>query len=193
MHMVNTYLETLQECQSRRRIGWIIQNFRETCVSHSLIFSLETKIPWHQIPSRKEKAVMFTNVTADAYQSQLNAGFLKVCEIFKVRGIKYLKYIQEFNTPVCYCGDFPRPETWCRTKRSVIGCLTCRSNCLMGGPWPMNAAIYSRPSAVSLMALFHCMVRFGTARYGTVWLSSGQFAFPLQFSTALEWDFFFYI
>ncbi len=29
----------------------------------------------------------FTNVTAHAYQSQLNAGFSKVCEIFKVRGI----------------------------------------------------------------------------------------------------------
>ncbi len=27
------YLETLQEFRSRRRIGWIIQDFRETCVS----------------------------------------------------------------------------------------------------------------------------------------------------------------
>ncbi len=33
----------------------------------------------------------------------------------------------------------------------------------------------------------HGMVRFGTARYGTVRLSSGRFAFPLQFSTAIEW------
>ncbi len=33
----------------------------------------------------------------------------------------------------------------------------------------------------------HGTVRFGTARYGTVRLSSGQFAFPLQFSTAIEW------
>ncbi len=32
----------------------------------------------------------------------------------------------------------------------MIGCLTCRSNGLMGGPWPMNMAIYSRPSPVSL-------------------------------------------
>ncbi len=39
----------------------------------------------------------------------------------------------------------------------------------------------------TVMALFHCMVRFGTARYGTVRLSSGRFAFPLQFSTAIEW------
>ncbi len=33
----------------------------------------------------------------------------------------------------------------------------------------------------------HDTVRFGTACYGTVRLSSGRFAFPLQFSTALQW------
>ncbi len=33
----------------------------------------------------------------------------------------------------------------------------------------------------------HGMVRFGTAQYGTVRLSSGRFAFPLQFSTVIEW------
>ncbi len=32
-------------------------------------------------------------------------GFSKVCEIFKVRGIESLKYVREFYTPVCYCGD----------------------------------------------------------------------------------------
>ncbi len=37
------------------------------------------------------------------------------------------------------------------------------------------------------MALFHCMVRHSSARLGTVRLSSGRFAFPLQFSTAIEW------
>ncbi len=36
---------------------------------------------------RKKKAVAFTNVTANAYQGRLNAGFSKVCEIFKVHGI----------------------------------------------------------------------------------------------------------
>ncbi len=45
---------------------------------------------------------------------------------------------------------FPRPETWCWTKWTMIDCLTCRSNGLMGRPWPMKAEIYSRPSAVSL-------------------------------------------
>ncbi len=38
-----------------------------------------------------------------------------------------------------------------------------------------------------LMALFHCMVRYGSARLGTVRLSSGRFAFPPQFSSAIEW------
>ncbi len=106
----HTYLETLQECRSCRRIGWIIQDFRETCVSHSLTFCLETKMLWRQTPSRKKKAVVFTNVTTNAYQGQLNAVFSKVCEIFKVRGIESLKYILEFHTPVCYCGDISTPR-----------------------------------------------------------------------------------
>ncbi len=63
-------------------------------------FPGETKMPWRQTPSRKKKAVVFTNVTTNAYQGQLNAGFSKVCEIFKVRGIESLKYVQEFHTPV---------------------------------------------------------------------------------------------
>ncbi len=45
---------------------------------------------------------------------------------------------------------FPRPETWRWMKETVIGCLTCQSNGLMGGPWPMKAAMDSRTSAVSL-------------------------------------------
>ncbi len=45
-------------------------------------------------PSRKKKAVVFTNVTTNAYQDQLHAGFSKVCEIFK----ESLKYVREFYT-----------------------------------------------------------------------------------------------
>ncbi len=56
-------------------------------------------------PLTKEKAIVFTNVTTSAYQDQLHAGFSKVCEIFKVRGIESLKYVREYYTPVCYCGD----------------------------------------------------------------------------------------
>ncbi len=62
-------------------------------------------MPWRQTPSRKKKVVVFTTVTTNAYQGQLNAGFSKVGEIFKVRGIESLKYIREFYTPVCYCDD----------------------------------------------------------------------------------------
>ncbi len=86
----HTYLETLQECRSRRRIGWIIQDSQETCVSRSLTFCLETKMPWRQTPSRKKKAVVFKTVMTNAYQDQINAGFSKVCEIFKVLGIESL-------------------------------------------------------------------------------------------------------
>ncbi len=77
-------------------------------MSCSLTFRLETKMPWRQTPSRKKKAVVFTTVTKNAYQGQLHAGFSKVCEIFKVRGIESLKYVREFHTlceSVCYCGD----------------------------------------------------------------------------------------
>ncbi len=71
------------------------------CVSPSLMIHLETKMPWCQTPSWKKKAIMFTTVTMSAYQDQLQAGFSKVCEIFKVRGIGSLKYVQEFYTLVC--------------------------------------------------------------------------------------------
>ncbi len=102
-------------------------------MSRSLTFCLETKMPWHQTPSRKKKAVVFTNVTMSAYQDQLNSGFSKVCEVFKVRGIESLKYIREFHTRSVIVVTFPRTETWRWTKRTVIGCLTCRSKGLIGG------------------------------------------------------------
>ncbi len=54
------------------------------------------------------------------------------------------------------------------------------------GPVSLTPRVMEGPTG-PLIALFHCMVRFGTARYGTVRLSSGRFAFPPQFSTAIEW------
>ncbi len=62
-------------------------------------------MPLHQTPPRKKKAVVFTAVMTSAYQDQLNAGFSKVCEIFKVCGIESLKYVREFYTQICCCGD----------------------------------------------------------------------------------------
>ncbi len=35
--------------------------------------------------------------------------FQKVCEICKVHSIDSLENIQEFYTPVCYCGDISTP------------------------------------------------------------------------------------
>ncbi len=63
-----------------------------------LIKMSKAKMPWRQTPSRKKKAFVFTTVTTNAYQDQINAGFSKVCEIFKVRGIESLKYVREFHT-----------------------------------------------------------------------------------------------
>ncbi len=79
-------------------------------MSHSLTICLETKMSRRQTPSRKKKAVEFTTVMTTAYQDQLNTGVSKVCEIFKVRGIESLKYVREFYTPICYCGDISTPR-----------------------------------------------------------------------------------
>ncbi len=51
-------------------------------MSRSLTFRLETKMPWRQTPSQNKKAVVFTTVTTNAYQDQINAGFY----------VKYLKF-----------------------------------------------------------------------------------------------------
>ncbi len=51
---------------------------------------------------------MFTTVTTNAYQDQINAGF--VCEIFKVCDVESLKYVREFYTLVCYCGYISAPR-----------------------------------------------------------------------------------
>ncbi len=88
-------------------------------MSHSLTFHLETKMVWRQTPSRKKKAFVFTTVTTNAYQDQLNAGFLKVCEIFKVCGIESIKYVREFYTPVCYCGEISTPQK-CDAERNEL-------------------------------------------------------------------------
>ncbi len=79
-------------------------------MSRSLMFHLETKVMWCQTPSQKKKAVVFATVTTNAYQDQINTGFSKVCEIFKVCGIESLKCVREFYTLVCYCGDISTPR-----------------------------------------------------------------------------------
>ncbi len=70
-------------------------------MSRSLTFCLKTKMSWRQTPSRKKKAVVFTNVTANAYQHRLNAGFSKVCEIFSHTCLLLWRH---FHVPKCDAG-----------------------------------------------------------------------------------------
>ncbi len=98
----HTYLETLQECRSRRRIGWIIQDFRETCVSHSLTFCLETKMPWRQTPHERRKPSCLQMWRRALVRINYTLDFQKY--------VKYLKYVREFHTSVCYCGDISTPQ-----------------------------------------------------------------------------------
>ncbi len=89
---------------------------------------------------------------------------MKVYEIFKVCGIESLKYVWEFCTLVCYCGDISMPQNVTLNEQTVIGCLTCRSNGLMGGPWPKKAAMDSRPPAVSLKVWLRETTSQGTSK-----------------------------
>ncbi len=124
----HTKVETLQEFQCRRRIGWIIQEFRKcvcvACVSRSLTSRLETKMPWSQTPSRKKKAVVFTAVTTNAYQDQINAGFSKICEIFSLQHRIFKIRLRVLHTRSVIVATFLHPKTWWWTKQTVIGCLT---------------------------------------------------------------------
>ncbi len=61
-------------------------------------------------PLTKEESRRVYKCDDKRLSDQLNAGFSKVCEIFKVRGIESLKYIQEFHTSDIVA-TFPRPET----------------------------------------------------------------------------------
>ncbi len=69
-------------------------------------------------PLTKEdsRRVYTLTVTTSAYQDHINAGFSKVCEIFKVYGIESLKWVQELYSPVCYCGNISKPLNMTRHK-----------------------------------------------------------------------------
>ncbi len=51
-------------------------------------------------PPKKEESRRVYKCEANAYQSQLKAGFSEVCEKCKVCGIIFLNYIREFHTRV---------------------------------------------------------------------------------------------
>ncbi len=58
--------------------------------------------------------------------------------IFKVRSIESLKYIQEFHTPVCYCGDISTSRNVTLNETNCDWLFDMSVNGLMGGPWPMK-------------------------------------------------------
>ncbi len=100
-------------------------------------------------PPRKEESRRVYNCDDERLSDQLNAGFSKECEIFKVRGIQFFN-LSEFYTPVCYCGDISMPqkrdtewnELWLVVDMSV---KRPHRRALA-----MKAAMHSRPSDVSL-------------------------------------------
>ncbi len=104
-------------------------------------------------PLTKEESHRVYN---SACQDQLNAGFSKVCEKCKVRGIESLKYVREFYTPVCFCGDIFTPQNMMqhKTKRDWLLYLSVIWP-LGGGAWPFKAATVPRHSAVSLKVCLH--------------------------------------
>ncbi len=57
------------------------------------------------LPKEESRRVYNFDDRRLSVKDQLNAGVSKVCEIFKVCGIESLKYVREFHTPVCFCGD----------------------------------------------------------------------------------------
>ncbi len=74
-------------------------------------------------------------LTTSACQDQLNAAFSKVCEIFKVHGIESLKYVREFYTPVCNCGDISTP------RNMTLNETNCDWLCDMSVKWPHGWAL----------------------------------------------------
>ncbi len=119
-------------------------------------FPGDTCVAFFNVPPGNKNAVTPNPLTKEESRRVYNcddehlSGSNK-CWIFK-RYVKYYRIfiIQSFTHRSVIVATFTRPKMWRWMKRTVIGCLTCRSNGLMGGPWPMKAAIDSRPSAVSL-------------------------------------------
>ncbi len=75
-------------------------------------------VAFFNVPPGNKDAVVPNSLTkeesrrvykCDGDQNRLNAGFSKVCEIFKVCTMETIKYIREIHTPVCYCGNISTP------------------------------------------------------------------------------------
>lgn len=112
------------------------------CLLHSLALGNNDGVTPN--PLTNEEATMFMTVKISIYLDQLNDGFSKVCRICGVCSIGSLKYIQEFYTPVRYCGDISTPINITRhmVYLSVIWPL--------GWAFAFKVARIPRPSAVTL-------------------------------------------
>ncbi len=140
----HTKVETLQELRSHPVICWIIQDFRETCVSRSSTGNKDAVMP---NPSKKKKAGAFTTVMTGS-GSNKRWLFKSMWNIHSSRHRIFKTRPRVSHTGLLLWWHFHALKRW--TKQTVIGCWTCRSNGLMRGPWPIKANTHSRPSAVSL-------------------------------------------
>ncbi len=68
-------------------------------------------------PLTKEESCRVYNCDDKRLSGSTTLWIFKVCEIFKVRGIESLKYVREFHTPVCYCGDISTHRNVMLVKR----------------------------------------------------------------------------
>ncbi len=61
-------------------------------------------------PLTKEESSRVYKCDDERLSGSTKRWFSKVCEIFKVRSIESLKYVHEFHTPVCNCGNISTPR-----------------------------------------------------------------------------------
>ncbi len=127
---------------SKLSLDWIIQDFRETCLSRSLTFRL-AKMAWRQNTLAKEECRRVYHCDNKRLSGSNKCWIFKSMWNIKILWHRICKICQSFTHQSVIVVTFPRPKTWRWTKRTVIGCLTCRSNGLMDGPWPMTATIDS--------------------------------------------------
>ncbi len=101
---------------------------------------------------KEESQVEFTTVMTNAYQDQLNAGFSKVCEIFKVLGIESLKiFPRVLHTGLLLWRHFHAPKRDAERNKLwlVVWYVSQTASWAVLGQWKLPW-MDSRPSAVSL-------------------------------------------
>ncbi len=146
----HTYLETLQEFEVV--IGLVeLCRISGRCVCHVLYCSAWKQRCRGAKPPHERRKPLFSNCDGECL-----SGSTKRCIFKSMWNIWHLQHrlfkirLRVSHNRSLIVATFPRPETWRWTKRTVTWLFDMSVKGLMGGPWPMKAAIYSRPSAVSL-------------------------------------------